>query len=137
MQGYQTAHDKDEGQARQSWIDAATSNLETLRSGTSIGVIAHFADVWFGLFAHLDHEISPVQRLVHDSNEEIANAVQAGFVKLLDRGDDLPSPEEIAELRLDGRVRTISHAVLAGLDIMAERSQSEFLALPDDALTRS
>jgi hypothetical protein len=60
--------------------------------------------------------------------------VQTGFVKLLHRGGDLPSPDKIAELHLVGKMPGIGQAVLAGLDIIAERSRSEFLALPDDAL---
>ena len=60
--------------------------------------------------------------------------MQTGFVKLLYRDGDLPSSDKMAELRLIGKMPGIGQAVLAGLDIIAERSRREFLGLPDDAL---
>lgn len=108
--------------------------LAAIRRGDAIDVLVRFAVVWFGRFVDLDRDVEPFERLVSETNEEIASALRDGFVALLHRPGLPQSPAEIAQLELQGQQLMISEAVLAGLDIVAARSQEDLLALPDPAL---
>jgi len=114
-------------------IERLESHVGAIHRGEH-GCLEHFARVWFGLFVDLDHSAQPFERLVSETNGRIAAALRDGFVALLHRLDLMPSPREIAELCLQGHRRTISEAALAGLDIVAARSQKEFLTLPEATL---
>lgn len=114
---------------REATISHWRSHHDVLREGRGCEALDEFAKIWIGLFADSDHALSPLERLVDFAGDELASVVLAGFEAILLRSD-LPTPQAIAELDLENRIFSSAFAVMAGMEIIAERSQDELLALP-------
>lgn len=108
-------------------------HLAEIRAGTALGLLQHFAKVYFAMFLDIDRNTAPRARLLEIMNDTVAGAALEGFAAVLSR-TDLPSPREIGHTTARGRTHYIAHPVLAGIDIVAERSMSELLDLANRTL---
>jgi hypothetical protein len=105
-----------------------SARLEAIRSGAAIGDLGYLARIWFGLFADLDHELQPHERLQSETNDEIASAATSAFGAVL-RHSGMLAPSAIGETNATLRSYAMGYAVLAGMDIVAARSTDELVRL--------
>lgn len=123
---------KDETQ-RAIWIKHLSEQSEGIRSAVLIGPLGDLARVYFGLFSDVSRESLPSHRLTTFTTPEIAAASLEGFEATLQL-TDLPSPQMIGEIGAGGREYVIGFAVLAGLDVLADKSPGDIFALSKSTL---
>lgn len=114
-------------------IKLLTDDLEKIRSGEAIGYLNQLANDYFGIWIDSNQDISPQERLVEATNPVIALAVLEGFSGILSN-TGIPSPEQIAALKVEKKQYTIGLSVLAGMDTSADLSIEGILSLPDETL---
>jgi hypothetical protein len=114
-------------------IKLLTDDLEKIRSGEAIGYLNQLANDYFGIWIDSNQDISPQERLVEATNPVIALAVLEGFSAILSN-TGIPSPEQIAALKVEKKQYTIGLSVLAGMDTSADLSIEGILSLPDETL---
>ena len=112
---------------RRDQIECLSKEIDKIKAATS-GNLVFLAKVYFGLFIDVDCEASPLERLVAETNSEIAEAALQGFIATL-RRRDLPPPDEIGKLHVKSRIYNIGFSVLAGMDVIATRNLSDISAL--------
>lgn len=117
--------------ARQAQIAFLSTETSKIRAGASANLV-FLAKIYLGLFADVDRDAEPMERLSAETNGEIAGAALEGFVATLER-QNLPSPDEIGKLCVKSRVYDIGFAVLTGMDVTAARKLSDITALPRSA----
>lgn len=119
---------------RSTNIRIFSDHLETIRTGQARGWLADLARVYFGRFIDVDHDAPPTQRLLTETNAEISSAALEGFVATLRIPKGIPSPKKISLSQTQGKYFTFGHVAIAGMDLLAERSIAELMALPDATL---
>ncbi|MCR4376523.1 MAG: hypothetical protein NUV50_00320 [Rhodospirillales bacterium] len=107
--------------------------LDALREGRSIQNLDLGARYWFGYSNEADRDNPPFERISKSTNEKIASAMVSGFEILLNSADQ-HTPLDIAKLNARSRRYHVTFPILAGADIVAERSLEDFLELPDESL---
>ncbi|WP_159079832.1 NACHT domain-containing NTPase [Methyloceanibacter sp. wino2] len=84
-----------------------------LRSG-ELQWVAPSAKAYFGLFADINNEKEPPERIGDWLGEELQGAALAGFEATLFR-KDLPTPQQVANSYADGKFWHFIHPIMAGL----------------------
>lgn len=125
-------HQRERETALKGRIEWLSKEIDKIRAGTSDS-LTFLAKIYFGLFADVDHDASPFDRLAAETNKEIAEAAVQGFVASL-RRHELPTPGDIGELYVKARYN-ISYVLLAGMDIIASRSLAGLIKLPHSTLS--
>ena len=110
-----------------------TKHIGEIRGGHPTGRLLHLAKLYFGLFSDVDREAAPWDRLVKEVGEKVAAAALEGFVAALERAE-IPSPDMIGDAYTRQSVFPLGYIVLAGLDIMAARSEDQLMTLTDATL---
>lgn len=111
-------------------IQIFSEHLEEIRSGKGIGYLRHLSLVYFGRFADVNRDIPPTERLLMETGQEISSAARDGFIATLSRPTKIPSPKKISISQIQGKYFTFGYVVLAGMDLLAERSMARLMALP-------
>jgi hypothetical protein len=114
-------------------VDNLSQHLEAIRSGSAIGGLSFLAKLWFGLFADVDHTLSPEERLRVETDEKTTAAALSGFASALQNAK-MPSPRSIGESHVRSRQYDFGYVVLAGMKLVADSSMENLLALPDATL---
>lgn len=121
-----------ESSERIHWL---MEHLDKVRSGTHIGAMNFYAQVYFGRFSDIDRNLEPRERIVSITNVECADAIIDGLVAGLHRANpENPTPAMIAETNAKARRYNYGFAVLAGMDILSNRTLEDALSLPDHVL---
>ncbi|GAJ08738.1 unnamed protein product, partial [marine sediment metagenome] len=126
-------HEQNEKSIKSENIKTLTDDLEKIRSGEEIGALNFLAKHYFGIWIDSNRDISPKDRLVEATNPVIALAALEGFSTILSKSG-IPSPEQIAALKLKSRQYLIGLPVLVGMDTVADLSIGKILSLPDETL---
>ncbi len=124
------SHQDDQKARRTADVKFLKSQIADLRAGRAIQSLRYGAEHWFGYSMGSDGKLQPFERLAEVTSTDIAKAMAAGFEVLL-KGKEQHSPASIAELACKSQSHYVGYPILAGADIVAARSQEEFLALPD------
>ena len=114
-------------------VKSLTDDLEKIRSGEEIGALDFLAKHYFDIRIDSNHDISPKDRLVEATNPAIASAALEGFSAILSKSG-IPSPEQIAALKVKSRSYYIGLPVLVGMDTVADLLIGGILPLPDETL---
>lgn len=130
---HRSEHERRRQQARARRVQDLSPHLESIRSGSALNALAFLGKLYFGLFADVDHNQPPPERLRTETNDEIAATALQGFIALLYSPSTI-SPKAIGEAYARSRGYWIGYAILAGMDLLAARSQSQLAALPVDTL---
>ncbi len=96
--------------------------IEQLRNGQAIAALEPFAKAYLGLYLDIDSSFAPYDRIRFLVDDDIAEAVVQGFVKILYEYP-FPRPEEIGEKMARGERDEIGYIVLAGMDHLMRQSQ--------------
>jgi hypothetical protein len=116
---------------RAGWVASLTTHLDDIRAG--LYLVPGLAFLYFGLSSESDSQLDPVARLVTEASPEVAEAAMEGFVRAV-RHPEIPSPERIGAVAASPGRFDFGFLVLAGMDLIAERSMEELLALPAETL---
>jgi hypothetical protein len=127
---------KEEAQRRRAarragWMASLTPHLDDIRAGSYF--VPGLAFLYFGIAPEGDPSLDPVSRLVAATSPEIAEAAMEGFERSV-RHPEIPSPQQIGVATARSRSFNFGFSVLAGMDLIAERSLEELLALPPKTL---
>ena len=100
---------------QEEWRERVRAHLETIRSGQcSPSVLDGLACAYFGMWPLVDGEV-PTERLRHLlGDESLVNAVLTGLRGAVHR-DDIPSPDEVADLVRKDLIHPLAHPYLAGM----------------------
>jgi hypothetical protein len=120
--------------ARAARIQELAPYVSKIREGVAISPLSFLAQVYFGLFVDVDRDRQPEERLGDMTSDETAGAALEGFVALLSRPQALPSSRQIGEVHAQAEQYRVGYAVLAGVDILAQRSIDDALAVPEASL---
>lgn len=90
-------------------------SIESVKSGSHQRWLAWAAKVYFARFSDVDEKTQPRERLEAELGEEFADYASEGF-RALTRRNNLPSPNDIAELYFRGYEKELWLALLAGID---------------------
>lgn len=118
---------------REANVKILSKRIKLLRSGHDIHYLNSGAQYWCGWILESDGEQTPFERVTDSANAEIAEAMIMGFEALLN-SEVQYTPYEIAALSCKSQHYLVTYPILAGADIVAGRSQDEFLTLPDVSL---
>jgi len=90
-------------------------SLKEIQNGRHIGWLGWTARVYFALFMDVDKEVSPQERLKTHLNEEYSHIAIEGL-KAVIKMDSLPSPNEVAGLYYESKIRWWWYSIVAGMD---------------------
>ena len=124
------AHQIREERKRAQNIKILLPQIESLRNGKNLGNLDFGAKRWFSRDFGEENGGEPIEHIRMQTNDEITEAIVEGFEVLLKRANP-HTPSEIIDLEFKDMRHTESYAVLAGADIVFERSQGDFYALPN------
>lgn len=110
-----------------------TSQLELIKAGSQLNNLNILAHYYQGLYAGADNNLPPYDRLVTNTNPDIAKAAMTGFHAVLTR-DDLPTPEQIALARVERKSYYIGLPLLIGMGLISAEDMRPVLQLPDATL---
>jgi hypothetical protein len=99
----------------------------------TLGVLDHYARVWFCLFTDVNRDATPHERLIEEVGDDLANSLMQGFLKAMQR-PVFNTLEDIAKTDANGRTYYRGYLLLAGMDLLAERNKVAVLSLPEDVL---
>jgi hypothetical protein len=116
-----------------TWDNREDAPTIKIRSGEALGHLDWLANHYFGMRGGSNDDINPKERLVEETNPVIALATLEGFSAILSK-PGIPSPEQIAALKVKKRRSTMDLAVLVGMDTTADLSIEGILSLPDETL---
>ena len=126
-------HELKEKSIKSENIKTLTNNLEKIRSGEALVHLDWLANHYFGMRSGSNDDINPKERLVEETNPVIALAALEGFSATLSK-PEIPSPEQIAALKVKKRRSLMDLSVLVGMDTAADLSIEGILSLPDETL---
>lgn len=134
-------HAQHDIERRQKQESTRTKNIrwvleykEQVRSGRHHDVLRFLAKIYFGMFADVDCELTPFARIESITDAECAEAGIEGFVAALQHQDNTPTVAMICDASARNRYFPYSFVVLAGMELVYERSIDEMLTLPDSVL---
>ena len=114
-------------------VQQLTGQLDAIRLGTATNALIYLARAYFGTLLGVDRECSPKDRIIKFTTPDIAEAAMKGFVEAF-RTIDIPNPRMIGELEVEGKEYPVGFPVLAGLDVLADRSLDDVMSLPEPTL---
>lgn len=91
------------------------------------------AKLYFGMFTEVDGDLEPDERLVLETNKEIAAAAREGFITSL-RSSALPSAGQIGEAHAESKHYQIEYVVLAGMRVLNREYHVDVRSLPTTAV---
>lgn len=128
-------HRKERETFRLRNIGQIMEHLDEVRAGTHIKSMIFYAQVYFGLCSNIDRGLEPRERILSITNHECTEAILEGLVAGLRRENpEVRTPEMIAEINVKSRRYNYGFAVLAGMDILSQRSIDDALSLPENVL---
>lgn len=107
---------------------------EQVRSGRHYDALRFLAQIYFGMFSDVDRELTPFARIESITDAECAEAGIEGFIAALQHQDDTPTVAMISESSAQNSYFPYGFVVLAGIELVFERSNVEILTLPDSVL---
>lgn len=110
-----------------------TSQFDQIKSGNQLGNLNLLARYYQGYYSGADNPLLPYERLVTQTNPDIAAAAMEGFCAVLTL-EDLPTPEQIALSRIKRKSYYVGLPLLIGLSQIAEVDANSVLSLPDAPL---
>ncbi len=122
--------------ARTRRVEDLQDRMEGIQAGEGVADLIYLARLYLGhlgQFGNSEGEVEPAARLAATTNFEIAEATKGGFVASLSKLK-FPPPTEIGRKSAKSRSLYIGYLVLAGMDILASRSERDLLRLPKDTL---
>lgn len=126
-------HEQKEKSIKSENIKTLTNNLEKIRFGEALGHLDWLANHYLGMWGGSNDDINRKERLVEETNPVIALAALEGFSATLSK-PGIPSPEQIAALKVKKRRSIMDLSVLVGMDTAADLSIEGILSLPDETL---
>jgi hypothetical protein len=105
-------------------------NLDQVRTGEHKRALTMLAKTYFCLFSDVNEDLSPYNRIASITNDECAEAAFEGLVACLNN-EDIPDSTAISESHAKNQIYPFGYAVLAGMSILADRSMSKLLQLPE------
>lgn len=118
---------------RQTRVRDLHPHLASIRNGSAEGRLAWLGKLHFGLFVDVDRDLDPRERLVAETDDEIADAATQGFIALLARPPRF-TPQLIGEAFARSRTYWLGYAFLAGLDTLWDQDRSAVDGLQIDTL---
>lgn len=104
-----------------------------INEGNEVGILGHYALVWFNRFTDIDHDANPKDRLRQEVGNELAEDIITGFLKALHK-PYFNTLEDIAETDARSRTYNRGYLMLAGIDVLAETGKEAVLNLPENIL---
>jgi hypothetical protein len=108
-------------------------NLDQIRAGTHNGGLIWLAHAYFGHYRDVNRDLSPYERIRTFTNSECADIAFEGLVAALS-GPDIPTAAAISEAHSTSQRYEFGFVILAGMDILTERSVEEMLELSENTL---
>ena len=127
----QRLEEKELRQARN--IEDLNQYRAAIESGDAAGILDHYAKVWFGLFADVDSDASPIDRLRQEVGNELADRIVEGFLQGLHK-PYFNTLQDIAKTDSKQRTYNRGYLMLAALDVVSMRGRADVLNLPDNIL---
>jgi hypothetical protein len=118
---------------REIRIQQLSEQLDVIRSGQLTNALVYLANLYFGRFYDVAQDTAPTDRLTEWTTPEIATVALEGFEACL-RAPNIPTSSMIGESDAQGTQFTICFPILAGMDVLANRSMTELLSVPDSTL---
>ncbi|MGJ4897191.1 hypothetical protein ACQR2B_18945 [Bradyrhizobium oligotrophicum] len=107
-------HAPDDGTARDRQREEFDQEIESIRSGSHLGWLAHIAQIYFGLYNDCDEELSPRDRLTAWLGEERVVAALEGLAASVSR-EDVPTSDAVMSLTAEHQHYDWWYALTAGL----------------------
>jgi hypothetical protein len=127
--GQQDDDPNESAEARQRKFEA---DAGLIRSGNHLGWLAWTAQVYFGLFADVDEDATPRERLTKLLGETHVETAIEGLIALLEHAD-VPALDTVAETAVEHQVCSWWYALVPGLDERWRRNP-DVTGLSDDFL---
>lgn len=116
--------------------DELMPQLAKIKSAENIALLIPFAKAYLGMFYLIDADFSPKEKVRLLANNELAEAIFAGFLSVLGR-DELPTLEKIATAKAAELEFAEGYVVLAGMDLVAKKSLSDLQSFKSDLLEKA
>ena len=113
--------------------EALTRYKDKIESGEALGILEHYARVWYGLFTDVDHDSSPEERLRHELGDELTMSVISGFLSCANLRIFF-DVVEIATAAAKGKAYFRGYLLLAAMDVVSRQGREATMALPDETL---
>lgn len=110
-----------------------SSMLDLVRTGQHFQNLKVLASIYKGFYSDSNKDLAPYERLIEDTNPEIATAALDGFRAVLYR-DDIPTPSEIAQSRLKNKSFYVGLPLLIGMNLLSADETLNMFSLPESAL---
>ncbi|MUI54449.1 NACHT domain-containing protein [Aliivibrio fischeri] len=106
-----------------------------IKKGDEVELLQHYARVWLGQYADVDHKAEPIKRLSDEVGSENVPILYEGFTNVIYK-EVFNSIKDIAESDIDGRVYHRASLLLAALSIVSElKGKESLLSLQDNIIT--
>lgn len=112
------------------------SQLESIRTGENIQALIPFAKAYLGMFYIIDSELETKEKVKLLANNELAESIFSGFLASLSL-PNLPSISEIGYAAASKKEFAEGYVILAGLDLVAEKSLTDINNLSLDIIEKA
>lgn len=127
-------HKKERESGRSERVRCIIDHIDEVRTGKHVGALNLLAKAFFGLFADIDRDLEPRERIASITSAECAQAGLNGFIAALNQHPDAPTAAMVAEKSAKSRRYDFGYVILAGLDLLFQKSMKDFFAHPDEIL---
>lgn len=114
-------------------IEHLDRHKKDIESGSALGILEHYARIWFNLFSDIDHEAKPKERLRQEVGDELAESLEKGFLNTLHK-PHFNTLDEIAKSDANSKAYYRGYLMLAAIDLTAESGKEAVFHLPEDVL---
>lgn len=124
---------KEDIKEKQKRIKNIAAHIDHIRSGAYAARLSNPAHWWLIKSCTLSSETHEFDKFAEQFGPSITDAYLTGFKAILLR-DDLPTPQEIGALAVEGRGYYASYPVQAGMALTTQTGWENVLALPEATL---
>ena len=104
--------------------EALLPQIDSINTAENLQVLIPFAKAYLGMFYVIDKALPPKEKVRLLANNDLADAIFAGFLSCLNKVD-LPTVEEIGYAMADKKEFAEGYVVLAGLDLITRKSLTD------------
>lgn len=116
--------------------EALLSQISDIKTAENIQVLIPFAKAYLGMFYVIDKELAEKEKVKLLANEELAEAIFAGFLSSLNT-ENLPSVEQVGHALAEQQEFAEGYVILAGLDLIAKKSLTDINKLELDLIEKA
>lgn len=107
-----------------------------IEAGDALGILDHYARVWFCLFTDIDQDDTPRERLRKEVGDEFVETFVTGFLNAL-LNPHFNTLADIAITDANNQGYNRGYLMLAAIDIVAESGKAAVLDLSEDILRQA